>query len=345
MLVDRQGSERCHRSYPSPKESFGEALRRAGGGEIRRPTTRWGGAYVYFFTGAAHEAGREGFSIVKFDPAEGREEGRIWFDERVPDYLVEWMSGTVYYKRNARDIVALTVGDWTALAHLARNGHAALVERLLGMGVDPNAAAGDGWTALHLAALSGHTEVVKLLLGRGARLNAMTDGGWSAWMLAAREGHAEVAQALRDAGAESSNAVAGLLKGWHLATQGRITEAVAAYAEAQALDSTLVLLPAAWQALCWNGSLRGQAAEVMAACEKAVERTSPSDRRYASARFARGLARALSGDLEGAAADLEPSLDPESDEDDGSSLQEWIDALREGRNPFMPAVLESMRRP
>lgn len=344
-LVDRQGAERYHRAYPAPRLSIGEALRsRTAGTEITRPTTRWHGSHVYVFTAAPDEAGREGFSVVKFDPAAGREDGRIWFDQRAPDYWVEWESGTVHYRREAREIVALTFGDWTAVADAARNGHAALVERLLAIGANPKATDGDGWTALHLAARGGHSAVVRLLLGRGAEVNAKTDEGWSAWMLAAREGHAEVAQALQDAGGEASDAAAAVLRGWHMSTQGRIADALAAYAEGQALDSTPAFLPSAWQALCWNGSVWGQAAEVMAACEKAVERTPESDARYAAARFARGLARALTADFAGAAADLEPSLDPGSDEEDSGPLQDWIDALREGRNPFTPAVLESLRR-
>ena len=46
----------------------------------------------------------------------------------------------------------------------------------------------------------------------------------------------------------------------------------------------------------------------------------------------------------GAAADLEPSLRTESDEEDGGPLQEWIDALHGGRNPFTSAVLETLRQ-
>lgn len=350
MLVDRQGAVRYHRVYPSPKESFGEALRRGGGGDVRRPTTRWGGGYVFFYTGERDEAGREGFSVVKVDPARGREEGRVWFNERAPFYLLESASGAVYHERDEREIVALSFADLGALAHAARNGHAAVVERLLDMGVDPNGGGGgaieEAWTALHLAASGGHADVVGLLLSRGARVDAKTDGGWTPWMLAAREGHAAVAQRLRDAGAEAGEATAGLLSGWHLATQGKVAEALAAYAAARAADSTLTLWPAAWQALCWHGSLWGQAADVMAACDRAVEGTPPADSRYAAARLARGIARALTGNLEGAATDLEPSTaeGEEGEAGEGGPFDGWIDALREGRNPFTPAVLERLRR-
>lgn len=308
MLVDRQGVQRYHRVFPSPKESFGEAMRRAGiRTDTRRPATRWGGDHVYFFTGEPDEEGRQGFSLVEFDPAAGREQGRIWFDERVPDYLVDWTSGTVYYERGSRELVGLTFGDRTALAYAARNGEAVLVGRLLDIGADVNAAGPRGWTALHYAASRGQLEVMRLLLRRGAAVDTKTDEGWTAWMLAAARARDAAMQLLH------------------------------------ATDSTLAFFPAAWGTLCWNGSVHGQAAQVMPACERAVERTPRANIDYASVRFARGLARALTGDLAGAVEDLESNLDAEAEADDGR-LQEWIDALRAGRNPFTPEVLATLRR-
>lgn len=162
-------------------------------------------------------------------------------------------------------------------------------------------------------------------------------------MLAARQGHAEVVQALRDAGVEYDDAAATLLRGWRLGREGRVAGALAAYAEAQALDSTLAIFPAAWAALCRYGALWEHGAEVTPACERAVALTPESDRRHPGARFARALARAAAGDLEGAAADLEPSLDAENEDEDESELRQWIDILRAGRNPFTPEALKSLR--
>jgi len=53
------------------------------------------------------------------------------------------------------------------------------------------------------------------------------------------------------------------------------------------------------------------------------------------------VVRALIGNFEGAAKDLEAS-DPSADEN--STAGRWIAALHQGRNPFSPAVLEGMRR-
>ena len=340
VLADRQGAERYRRSYPPPGKSFGEALQTS----TERPTTRWGGEEAYFFTGAPDEAGRLGFSVVKVDAPSGREAGRVWLDERSPAYGVLSASSTIYYRPNARAIVALTFGDWDALAHAARSGHSLTVEKLLQMGVDARTTGDGGWTPLHLAARGGHAEVVRLLLARGVDLEAKTEGGWSAWMMAEGEGHSAVAQMLRDAGAHADSATATVLRVWQLSRQGRIEEALVAYEETQTGDSALAVAPSAWMALCWNGSLSGHAAAVMAACEKAVERTAPSDQRYASVRLARGLARALTGDLEGAAADLEPSVDPDEADEDADAVRDWVEALRNGRNPFTPAVLELLSR-
>jgi outer membrane protein assembly factor BamB len=345
MLVDRGGAIRYHRVYPSPKQSFGEALKAGAGADVLRPTTRWAGPHIYFFTGAPDDAGREGFSLVKVEPAQGREAGRLWFDERVPAYSLEPTSATAYYQPDDRTLDAVPFADRDALAYAARNGHAAVVERLLDMGVEAGAANADGWTALHLAARAGHPDVVRLLVARGAQLDARTADGWTPWMLAAREGHEALAGSLRDAGAESSDAAAGLLAGWHLARRGRIPEAVAALTAAATLDSTLTLWPAAWQVVCWHGGLAGQAATVLESCDRAVAGTPPGAPLHGAARLARAIARTLTGDLAGAATDLEATAASGGDEEDaGTPFQAWIDALREGRDPFTPALLEALRR-
>jgi hypothetical protein len=121
-----------------------------------------------------------------------------------------------------------------------------------------------------------------------------------------------------------------LRDGWHLAEEGRIPEALAAYAKALELDPELSPSAAAWSMLCWNGGLRGYGAEVMEACESGLE-LAPTDSRLL---LGRGLARALTGDLAGAQADLEASR---------AARPEWIAALHRGENPFTPETLESLR--
>ena len=82
--------------------------------------------------------------------------------------------------------------------------------------------------------------------------------------------------------------------------QGQVKEALAAYAKAQTLDPTQIS-GQSWNELCWHGSLWGHAADVMRACEQAVT-LAPED---GGVRDSRGLALALTGDIEGAIADFQ----------------------------------------
>jgi len=62
--------------------------------------------YTFMYTRAADAAGREGFSLVRLRKADGVEAGRLWFDDRSPEYLLDVASGTAYWKRGDREIVA-----------------------------------------------------------------------------------------------------------------------------------------------------------------------------------------------------------------------------------------------
>jgi hypothetical protein len=129
-----------------------------------------------------------------------------------------------------------------------------------------------------------------------------------------------------------------LRDGWHLAVEGHVPEAVAAYHEALELDPTLSPSAPAWSTLCWSGALGGHPTEVLWACDRGLELVPSDDGLHE----ARGLARALSGDLEGARADLE-RVHETWRVDEVGRRQEWIEALGRGENPFTPDVLESLR--
>jgi len=128
-------------------------------------------------------------------------------------------------------------------------------------------------------------------------------------------------------------------KGKQLARQGKLKAALVAYEEAQALDSTLKIPAEAWDHLCWYGSLWGHAADLMNFCEQAVM-LKPEKSFF---RTSRGLARALTGDIEGAIEDFQVYVDSPISEEERKSFQGWIDALRAGENPFTPEVLELLR--
>ena len=91
----------------------------------------------------------------------------------------------------------------TALTAAAREGHAEVVEALLGGGAYVDAVAADGSTALMLAADGGHRTVVHSLLESGASINRLDDGSSTALALAAERGHGDIVDALMEAGASA----------------------------------------------------------------------------------------------------------------------------------------------
>ncbi|MEM1170294.1 MAG: tetratricopeptide repeat protein [Cyanobacteria bacterium P01_H01_bin.35] len=78
---------------------------------------------------------------------------------------------------------------------------------------------------------------------------------------------------------------------------------------------------------------------MMFACEKAVA-LSPKD---SSIVDSRGLARALTGDIEGAIADFQVYIEWTDEEKNKAKRQEWIKALQAGENPFPDEVLQELR--
>ncbi|MBW4463160.1 MAG: hypothetical protein KME47_23405 [Nodosilinea sp. WJT8-NPBG4] len=109
-----------------------------------------------------------------------------------------------------------------------------------------------------------------------------------------------------------------------------------------------------WNNICRQGSLNNQAAEVLAACDEAV-RLSP----YWQYIDSRGLARALTSNMQGAIEDFQTVVElasqeaanaAEYDVDYSTYLtgivekrQHWLDELKAGRNPFTAEVLEDLR--
>jgi tetratricopeptide (TPR) repeat protein len=129
-------------------------------------------------------------------------------------------------------------------------------------------------------------------------------------------------------------------RGQRLAERGRIPEALAMYAQAQQFDPALQIPAAAWQTLCWFGSLWGQAAEVMVACDRAVA-LEPDNRPW---RISRGLARAMTGNRTGALEDWQVCTTPK-DTPLCVHAQRWSTLLQAGENPFTPDELTRLRQP
>jgi WD40 repeat protein/tetratricopeptide (TPR) repeat protein len=137
-----------------------------------------------------------------------------------------------------------------------------------------------------------------------------------------------------------------------LAAKGSITESIAEFARVHEFDPSLQVPATAWNALCWEGSLRGRAADVMDACERAVA-SDPRDGRFHTSR---GLARALTRKGDEAITDFEAFLAwaanrkfirmgmSERHRLDAERLrhEQWIAALRAGQDPFTPPELKKL---
>ncbi|MDY6806621.1 MAG: pentapeptide repeat-containing protein [Cyanobacteriota bacterium] len=126
--------------------------------------------------------------------------------------------------------------------------------------------------------------------------------------------------------------------------EGKIEEAIAAYHEAKAANPSLEVSVKFWNELCWFGSLHDYAADVLFAGEKAVELI-PND---GMCRDARGLARGLTGNIQGAIEDFQAALDtgffdPYWKKEKKQKRQRWLEALRAGINPFTPEELLQLR--
>ena len=148
----------------------------------------------------------------------------------------------------------------------------------------------------------------------------------------------EIPEALKQ---ESNFAAAVILcRGGSLAQEGKIDEAITAYNEAQVINPNLEISFKFWGRLCIYGCQENRAADVLFAGEKAVE-LEPDD---GACLATRGLARALTGNLEGAMEDFQAALeDKVLDDDEKQQLQGWLEVLRRGENPITEEVLASLR--
>ncbi|RKZ76097.1 MAG: hypothetical protein DRR19_28880, partial [Candidatus Parabeggiatoa sp. nov. 1] len=128
-------------------------------------------------------------------------------------------------------------------------------------------------------------------------------------------------------------------QGQELANKGEIDAAIANYQQAQQMDASLKISAQQWNSLCWFGSVYGQAAKVMNACEKAVTLAPDSW----SCRNSRGLARALTGNIQGAIEDYQFAIENYDDEGYKTKAQGWLEVLKKGENPFTEEMLKELR--
>lgn len=116
-----------------------------------------------------------------------------------------------------------------------------------------------------------------------------------------------------------------------------------------ALKPDLEVSANTWNQICWRGSLDGKAALILSACNEAVT-LSPD---AGGIRDSRGLARALTGDKQGAIEDFQAYIqwldrvNPKNAADRKVRRQRWISDLQAGKPPsaiFTQAVLEQLKK-
>ena len=140
---------------------------------------------------------------------------------------------------------------------------------------------------------------------------------------------------------DSAAAADYLARAERLIRRGRFDDATPWFTAAQNSDPRLAASPLFWFPLCWYGTLWNRASDVSSACDELVT-LAPHD---ASARRARGMARAVTGDHAGAIVDFEAALSAPIDAGSARTLRDWIGELRSGRNPVTARVLEALRAP
>ena len=138
--------------------------------------------------------------------------------------------------RKISGLVLLAVGlaapavaaERAALADAAEQRDKASVRKLLGTGVDVNAAQVDGTTALHWAAYHDDAETVALLVRAGANVNAVNRYGVPPLAQACTNGNAAIVKLLLEAGADANATMKGGESVLMLAARSGNVEAVKA---------------------------------------------------------------------------------------------------------------------
>ncbi len=132
--------------------------------------------------------------------------------------------------------------------------------------------------------------------------------------------------------------------GEELVHAGDVEDAITKFEEALELDPDFEISASRWNVLCWWGSLWNEAELVIDACEQAVALAEGTEDE-AGFRDSRGVARALTGDVEGAIEDFEFFVENASPNARNVEWREaWIAELRAGDNPFEDeATLEALR--
>jgi outer membrane protein assembly factor BamB len=67
--------------------------------------------YAFMYTRASGDAAQEGFSLVRLNKTDGREIGRLWLNERSPEYVIDEVTGTVFVKQGDGKMIAVQFAE------------------------------------------------------------------------------------------------------------------------------------------------------------------------------------------------------------------------------------------
>ena len=126
--------------------------------------------------------------------------------------------------------------------------------------------------------------------------------------------------------------------GLWLVREGKIEDAIAAYKKAQAHSLDIEITSTQWNSLCWFGSIYRKASQVLFACDNAVTLEPKSG----GIKDSRGLARALTGNTQGAIEDFQAFIQWEDNEQYKAKRQKWIEVLQAGQDPFTDEELKPL---
>ncbi|MFZ1025259.1 MAG: WD40 repeat domain-containing protein [Limnoraphis robusta] len=198
-----------------------------------------------------------------------------------------------------------------------------------------------GWMSDYLKNNPNVSEDKRRLCGVEASATALfLQGEQSAAQGKIEEAVSKFKQAVKLDSKYSLDSAASLVRfGKSLAEDDKFDEAIAAFNQAQEFDSNVKITASDWNKLCWEGSINKQAEKVMFACNKAVELAPENGWIYNS----RGLARALTGNVDGAVEDFENFVKLTGNEEEKAQRKGWIESLKKGENPFTDEVLQKWR--
>jgi hypothetical protein len=131
-----------------------------------------------------------------------------------------------------------------------------------------------------------------------------------------------------------------------LLERGRVREALEAVGTFQTDHQYLEVPVTLRNSICWQGALAGLSSVILDSCDEAVERADNNMKAYYQ--DSRGLARALTGNRDGAISDFRDfitwSKRNKVPPDTVAQRERWIRDLESGRNPFDQNTMDILKK-